>query len=519
MKKILTWLLILSLLMMSMLTMTACLFGDDDGEEKEDEVLSEEEVEDLLAATEEKMEDLDDLEMRATLNIKMATQGVTVEIPMSMALKMDDYRGENPAMAMTLNGELMGEVLNYGMYYKDGWAYVIEDGESYKQQMENPFAELDTEMPAIDGETVAMLEQLWANMLKNADAVTKSNGSTVIEFDMDLQELMTAFSALMENVGDMGLGDDMGLGGDMGLGDMSAMTDMMDGSLKLKLTVKNEYITKVTVDLSMNMEVEGQTTTVDMDVALELVDPGKSVTVTLPAGAESFEELSSDPVSLIDEAIDAMLELDTYSMAVDMSYLAQSTGVTMEVEGWVYIDVRNDGDADNTELAMEVGTVMGDREQVRKTYYLDGWYYYVDGEGNGTREQEPMSYEYGYISALAEMMEGMTAEQFRGADVTMSDGMVIITVEPVNNAGAFIPDMALSFEDSLDAPATFSDVSVTVLLADGYIVSYQVTFVANGTSDGTAVTYEADVSYLLYAMGDDVVVEMPDGREDFAIVN
>ena len=61
MKKILSWILIVAMLLASVMTMTACdLFG----KEVKEEALSQDEVDDLLNAVSAKMEDLDDLEIR-----------------------------------------------------------------------------------------------------------------------------------------------------------------------------------------------------------------------------------------------------------------------------------------------------------------------------------------------------------------------------------------------------------------------------------------------------------------------
>ena len=534
MKKLLSCVLILSLVLTSVLFAVACNTPEDPvnpddpntPNPPEEVVLTEDAVSELLTATETKMKETDDLAATLQLNVKTNSNGVTVEIPVSLALKLVDITGENPAMSFAMTGNVMGEEMNINACYKDGWAYVTQNGESYKQQADNPFDGLDLEMPEmpeLDDETVALLESMEADLLKNANAVTK-DGVTTIAYSLTLEDLMEVVSALMGSMGGDESGADEELGGMGGILGGAEMPEgmEMDGKLDLTMKIKDNFLTQLVLSLNAEMSMEGQTMTYEIGVTLDIADPAETVTVTLPEGAENFEEKTAvDAATTMGAAFEAMKTLDTYGMSMDFHYTMTTGGTPSEMSQWVYIDVENDGDAENTVLGMESGRRQGDVEQTQNRYYKDGWYYYVDAEGNGTKEEQQMSYSDGYTNAIAGLLVGADADLYADAEVSEMDGMIMMELEPTSEQRGYIPNIALEFERSFSAPAEISDLTVTVLIEDGYIISYQVTFTATGTSatNDATMTVEVEAYFTLYALGDDVVVMFPDGYEDFEVVN
>ena len=284
MKKILSWILIVAMLLASVMTMTACdLFG----KEVKEEALSQDEVDDLLNAVSAKMEDLDDLEIRCSLDMKMVGEGVTVEIPLILNVKLDDYNSETPAFELSLSGSYMGTSLNMAMYYVDGWSYVYSGTDGYKQETDNPFAEMDMgmmEIPTLDEEAMAMLEELIAELSDRVEAVTE-DGVTEIKLKITVRELMEMAMELSEYMSGEALdGED--------LEEMTEMLNAVSGDLELTMTVANEYITKIALDANVSTTVDGVAASYEVAFELEIVDPGQSVTVTLPDGAEELPDIN-----------------------------------------------------------------------------------------------------------------------------------------------------------------------------------------------------------------------------------
>ena len=286
MKKILSWFLILTMLTVSMLTLTACSLLN------REETLSQEEVEDLLTAVGDNMADLDDLEIRCVLDMKMIANGVTVEIPMSLTVTLDDYNSEDPAFAVTLTGSYMGTDMDMAAYYLSGWMYVYFGETGYKQQTDNPFADMELgmempELPELDAETAAVIEELVSGLSDRIEAVTDADGVTEIKLELTMQELMEKVVEVMENVTGKSLEDVLGSAEI----DVADMLDTIDGKAKLDMTVKEDYLTKMSVDVDLSMEVDGQAASYEIDFEFEIVDPGKSVIVTLPEGAEELPDM------------------------------------------------------------------------------------------------------------------------------------------------------------------------------------------------------------------------------------
>ena len=316
MKKILSWLLVLAMLLTSLLTLVAC---DDDDEQPEEETLSKAEVTDLLSDAEEKMTDLDDYHVDIYAKIKMQAQGSSIEIPLALTVKLDDVQGENPGLAMTMSTQIMGEMTEMQVYCKDGWIYTVEDGVGIKEQMGDSLGGLgeDVALPEIDDETMQMLEQLYEEMLERADAVVSANGATEITFEFTVEELMELVNALMAQIPDAGLGEM----GDMA-GSFATVTEMLTGTVEFGMTVKDEYITMIEVNADLGMAMEGQSASFDVEFSAELVNPGESVTIVLPEGAEDFEDATDDggwddlllPTTAEDAA--AILEGLTYTVSV-----------------------------------------------------------------------------------------------------------------------------------------------------------------------------------------------------------
>ena len=284
MKKILSWILIVAMLLASVMTMTACdLFG----KEEKEEALSQDEVDDLLNAVSAKMEDLDDLEIRCSLDMKMVGEGVTVEIPLILNVKLDDYNSEAPAFELSLSGSYMGTSLNMAMYYVDGWSYVYSGTDGYKQETDNPFAEMDMgmmEIPTLDEEAMATLEELIAELSDRVEAVTE-DGVTEIKLEITVRELMEMAMELSEDMSGEALDSE-------DLEEMTEMLNAVSGDLELTMTVANEYITKIALDANVSTTVEGVAASYEVAFELEIVDPGQSVTVTLPDGAEELPDIN-----------------------------------------------------------------------------------------------------------------------------------------------------------------------------------------------------------------------------------
>ena len=283
MKKILSWILIVAMLLVSL---TSCSLFNKETEE-EGEKLEQEEIEDMLTTVSNTMISMTDLEIVCSLYVKMAAEGVTVEIPLTLTVKMDDYTSTDPAFEILLSGSYMGTGLNMAAYYVDGWMYVYSGTDGYKMETDDPFAEMDMgmmEIPALDEETLAMIEEFMAELTDRFEAVTK-DGETVFTLEMTAQELAECAMEIAAEIG----------GEELDEAYMDEMTEMLNGvsgNLAVAMTVKNNYITKFELDANASVTVEGESASYTVNFDVEIVNPGQSVTVTLPDGAEELPDIN-----------------------------------------------------------------------------------------------------------------------------------------------------------------------------------------------------------------------------------
>ena len=311
MKKLLSWILILTMLMTALVAFASCKKGgnDDDGENGDGtgtggkkEPITQAAVEDLLSNVGTKMTDLDDMEVRIQLTLTMVEGSSTIAIPVEMVIKADDYRSENPAFSATFSYELMGERETYEFCLKDGWFYQTDgfDKEKFpaEEALEETMEELEEvlEMFAPTETEMAALEGLWADLLESSYATVDQNGVTEIKFETKLQDLLSALTAIVEGaVGDADISDMIDEEVAESLGMIEAVLEALSGDLTIVMTVKDNYVTKVETNIGAAVAIEGMSMNYNASLTIEIVNPGQSVTVSAPADADEYEVDGEDP--------------------------------------------------------------------------------------------------------------------------------------------------------------------------------------------------------------------------------
>ena len=365
MKKLLSWILILTMLLTALVTFASCKKGgnDDDGENGDGtgtggkkEPITQAAVEDLLSNVGTKMTDLDDMEVRIQLTLTMVEGSSTIAIPVEMVIKADDYRSENPAFSATFSYELMGERETYEFCLKDGWFYQTDgfDKEKFpaEETLEEAMEELEEvlEMFAPTETEMAALEGLWADLLESSYATVDQNGVTEIKFETKLQDLLSALTAIVEGaVGDVDISDMIDEEVAESLGMIEAVLEALSGDLTIVMTVKDNYVTKVETNVGAAVAIEGMSMNYNASFTIEIVNPGQSVTVSAPADADEYEVDGEDPGNTVrpapvvpadpDEAI-AKLEAAGYTITIGdsaenpdlyMGYTVNASKFTEEV--------------------------------------------------------------------------------------------------------------------------------------------------------------------------------------------
>ena len=76
--------------------------------------------------------------------------------------------------------------------------------------------------------------------------------------------------------------------------EMAQLDANMNAELRdtaIEYTIKGGYVIAMTLKYGVDMTIEGTKMTMDIDMTMEIIDPGKPVTITPPEGYKDFEDI------------------------------------------------------------------------------------------------------------------------------------------------------------------------------------------------------------------------------------
>ena len=197
-----------------------------------------------------------------------------LQLDMDMDIAMKDFDGQE--MTMSQPGSM-------GMWIKDNWVYVQQNGTCYKQDLGGSVSELlamyQEVMSQMSGASAAMMMPYIDEI--TAAAVTANPGGTL--YTLTLNE--EAYKGLMDDILDivfLSLGEEAGLSLDMDL-DLSDCTYTY--ALDSKGQLKN-MAAAMKMTMKMNMTEAGETSavtvTADVDMTMKVNATGSGVKVSYP---------------------------------------------------------------------------------------------------------------------------------------------------------------------------------------------------------------------------------------------
>ena len=254
MKKIVSLCLIVCLLLSMTLMFTSC----QNAEKTVDKAL-------------EKTGELDSYAAQMNMKITMTGAGISTTIPMTMNIKVEDAKSETPKTEMTMSMEMFGETMEVKYFISGEWVYFVDGEDSYKMKLNDAGVDSDY--------SEDMMKKLPSDLLKDVEVVKNDDKSKTVTVAIPDE----TFDEIFDDLLDM-MTDSMG---------MSA-TGISISDAVVEITVKNGYVQTYGVDFSMAMTVEGISFTATAECEMVYENPGKAVTVTLPEGYESFQEVGND---------------------------------------------------------------------------------------------------------------------------------------------------------------------------------------------------------------------------------
>ena len=219
----------------------------------------------------EKTDDLDSMDAEMKIQMDIATEGMTLSMPVTVDMKAKGLNSDSPILSSDLSMTMLGQTMEMQMYQEGDWAYLVIDEMKYKTSI----AEAESEYDYSD-DIDAMLQEIPENLLKDVKAVKNDDGSQTVTINISDKQFAEIYDDFIEDV------------------NSSSGTDVADIKISdavVSITVADGYISVYDIKFKMEMEIEGMKATADVKASVTYKNPGKDVTVTAPEGYKDFEEL------------------------------------------------------------------------------------------------------------------------------------------------------------------------------------------------------------------------------------
>ncbi len=266
-----------SLLLALCLVFTGCFLASCDKENADDDdndVSSEvNETVALFSKAYKNTEALDSLETTLDMNISMTMNGQTFDIPMIVDMKIKDASSANPTMFADYSISMPGQSMVMQVYMADGWIYMLQAGTGYKVNAEVAGDDYDFSQDRED-----IMKSIPDKFFKDVEPVQNADGSQTITLDLSGEDFADLYKEVVDSVKET-----------------SAVDDSYDISLKdakIVVTVKDDYISVYKLSFKMDMTIDSQAVSTDVNMSATYKNRGDAVSITPPAGYESFMDIT-----------------------------------------------------------------------------------------------------------------------------------------------------------------------------------------------------------------------------------
>ena len=212
---------------------------------------------------------LEEYEAEMVMKVVMEVNGEKVEIPVEMDMKVKDAKSEHPTAFVEMEMEVMGVGMNTDAYVEGEWVYISMGAIQYKAKAE------DAGMEPTYSED--MLKEIPLEILETAEVVENADGSITLSVDIPEDVFEDIFDEMIDSMNE------------------TAGASLTDLDLKLmdtrvKITVKDGYVTVYQIDYTMEMTVMGSTVKAEASAVMTYKNIGQPVTITPPENYQNFPE-------------------------------------------------------------------------------------------------------------------------------------------------------------------------------------------------------------------------------------
>lgn len=227
----------------------------------------------------EKTDNLESIDMTMKMDLGMDTQGLSMEIPITLDMKGIQKDGKIEKMTEDMSMEFMGQKMNTSIY-TDG-KYIYTQSEDIK--IKTPY-DIDSEdIKKADVKFNSIVTEFKEEDLKDA-TVEKKDGITKVSFTVSGDAIKSTINSLSESL----LGEMMATsqeGSDSGLEDITISDTKVSFSIN-----SDEYIVNYSIDTNITTKIEETETDAKISLKLDLTvnNPGKEVKIDEPADLDEY---------------------------------------------------------------------------------------------------------------------------------------------------------------------------------------------------------------------------------------
>lgn len=226
----------------------------------------------------EKTSTLESVSGSITYDIEMQKDGTTLSFPITADYKMRTEDRAISQMTMDMGYSFLGQDIKVSAYIDNDIMYMDAAGTKIKTPIN---AE---DLSEYENMITARLE-LTEDILKNAER-TVQNGivSVTVTFDGNLlrEQLIDMFSASFSGAYNPGMA---------AVQNLDYISDISDVTMKYIIN-DDGYITSYGIDFSMNLDINGDQSSVGANIVMTYDNPGQPVEIEMPNLDEYEEDLS-----------------------------------------------------------------------------------------------------------------------------------------------------------------------------------------------------------------------------------
>ena len=269
MKKFISVLLII-LMLCSILFVSACSDRDDDDDNDNNNpstLNAQKLVEDAIT----KINNLDSYYAIMTQDVHLSMQGVSMDMPVNVSIKVQDAKTSNPKMYAIQDMKMLGQSILTELYIEGDYIYLDSEGMQAKISKDEIG---DTDQLSYDKTVKELLWVLPDDVMNDVIVKINESGNRYVEVDFDSAKFLEFYESNIE---------------DISSSINASIDDLQISDSKVKIVLdKSGYVKEYVLTYKMSISTQGQTANADVNLKIEFIDPGKSVTVTPMEGYQNF---------------------------------------------------------------------------------------------------------------------------------------------------------------------------------------------------------------------------------------